>query len=57
MQVYPYFLLVMVEFVALVVKYVMLAYNHHLNIVDNQEDIKHMLIVVEQWELNLNYHI
>jgi hypothetical protein len=46
MQVYPYVLIIMDQFVVLVVNYVMLVHNHHLNIDYNQVDIKHKLIVV-----------
>jgi hypothetical protein len=46
MQVYPYVLIIMDQFVVLVVNYVMIDYNHHLSIDYNQVDIKHKLIVV-----------
>jgi len=46
MQVYPYVLIIMDQFVGLVVNYVKLVHNHHLNIVHNQVDIKHKLIGV-----------
>ena len=46
MQVYPYVLIIMDQFVVHVVNYVMLVHNLHLNIDYNQVDIKHNLIVV-----------
>lgn len=46
MQGYPYVLLIMDQFVVHVVNYVKLVHNHHLNIVHNQVDIEHILIVV-----------